>query len=49
MKRGGHYHKMKGLALVDRTTGRARAMVVDKITVSALTPILCENIAAHLK
>lgn len=29
--RGGYYHKMKVLALVDRTTGRSRAMVIDGI------------------
>ncbi len=39
--------KMKVLALVDRRTGKARTMVMDKITVASVTPILLENIAAE--
>lgn len=41
----GYEHKFKVLALVDRSTGRSRAMVVDKVTVAAITPILQQNIA----
>lgn len=42
--------KMKVLSLIDRETGRAKSMVIDKITVATVTPILVENIAreAHL-
>ncbi len=46
----GYEHKRKVLALVDRSTGRARSMVVDKLTIGALLPILEANIAkeAHV-
>lgn len=46
----GYEHKRKVLALVDRSTGRSRAMVVDKLSIKALTPILQANIAkeAHV-
>lgn len=44
-KRRGYEHKYKVLALVDRTTGRARSMVVDSLRAEHLTPILQENIA----
>jgi transposase-like protein len=46
----GYEHKFKVLSLLDRSTGRSRMMVVDKVTVASLTPILQENIAreAHL-
>lgn len=43
-KRRGYEHKMKVLSLVDRTTGRARSMVVDKTNAATLVPILRENI-----
>lgn len=42
--RGGD-HKNKMLTLVDRTTGRAKAIVVQDLKVSTLLPILRENIA----
>jgi transposase-like protein len=37
------------LALVDRTTGRARAMVVDSLKAKDLTPILRQNIAKEAR
>jgi transposase-like protein len=40
-----YHHKMKVLALVDRTTGRARSMVVDELTIATVTPILRDNLA----
>jgi transposase-like protein len=43
MKRAYH-HKMKVLALVDRTTGKSRAMVVDDVSMRTLLPIVCQNI-----
>lgn len=41
----GYHHKHKVLALVDRTTGRAKSMVVDDLKAKTLVPILKENIA----
>ncbi|MGQ0677578.1 MAG: IS1595 family transposase [Rhodospirillales bacterium] len=41
--RGGN--KMKVLALVDRTTGEARSMVVDNLKAQTLVPIVRENVA----
>ncbi len=38
-------HKMKVLTLVDRTTGKAKSVVVDDLKVSTLLPILKANIA----
>ena len=43
--RRGVGHKMKVLTLVDRTTGRAKSMVVDDLKVATLLPILRANIA----
>jgi hypothetical protein len=45
MKRGGFQHKMKVLALVDRSTGRSRAMVVDHVDTATIKPILLDNIS----
>jgi transposase-like protein len=45
----GYQHKYKVLALVDRTTGQARATVVDDLKVSTLLPILKDNIAKEAK
>lgn len=49
-KTAGYYHKMKVLALVDRATGRSRAMVIDYVDTATIKPILLENISreAHL-
>ncbi len=44
VKRAFH-HKMKVLALVDRGTGKSRAMVVDNVSMQTLVPIVRENIA----
>ncbi len=41
--RGGT-HKMKVLALVDRTTGRSRAFVINRIASSEVTPIVLRNV-----
>ncbi len=41
----GFAHKHKVLSLVDRTTGRAKSMVVDDLRATTLLPILRENIA----
>ena len=41
----GFYHKHKVLTLVDRSTGRAKSIVVDDLKASTLVPILRENIA----
>ena len=43
--RRGYAHKHKLLALVDRTTGRAKSMVVEDLKAKTLVPILLENIA----
>ncbi len=43
----GYEHKHKVVSLIDRATGRARSMVVDKVTIASMTPILVENIAAE--
>lgn len=46
VKKGrGYHHKHKVLTLVDRTTGRAKSMVVEDLKAKTLTPILRENIA----
>ena len=42
--RGGA-HKNKVLSLIDRTTGRAKSIVVKDLKISTLLPILRENIA----
>lgn len=44
-KARGAHHKMKVLSLVDRSTGRARSIVVDDLKAKTLVPILRENIA----
>ena len=41
----GYADKYKVLALVDRTSGRAKSMVVDDLKASTLVPILKQNIA----
>ena len=38
-------HKMKVFTLVDRTTGRAKSVVVDDLKIKTLLPILQANIA----
>lgn len=41
----GYHHKHKILTLVDRSTGRAKSIVVDDLKAKTLFPILKENIA----
>lgn len=41
----GPAHKMKLLSLVDRSTGRAKSIVIDDLKKSTIWPILRENIA----
>lgn len=41
----GYAHKHKVLSLVDRSTGRARSMVVDSLKAQDVVPILLANIA----
>ena len=41
----GYAHKNAMLSLVDRSTGRAKSIVVDDVTKATLLPILRENIA----
>lgn len=44
-KKRAFHHKIKVLALVDRNTGRARAMVVDDVTARTIMPIVTANVA----
>ena len=46
-KTRGYQHKYKILALVDRTTGKARSIVVDDLKQSTLLPILRQNISSE--
>jgi transposase-like protein len=49
-KRGrGYAHKHKVLALIDRNSGKARAMVIDDLKASTLAPILRENLAKEAR
>lgn len=41
----GFHHKYKVLALIDRNTGRARSMVVDRVNAKTLIPLVNENVA----
>lgn len=43
-KKRAFHHKMKVLSLVDRSTGRARSMVVDNVSAATLVPIVKANI-----
>lgn len=45
----GTNHKCKVLALVDRETGQARAMVIDDLKLSTMLPILNANIAREAR
>ena len=44
-RKAAYYHNMQTLTFVDRTTGRAKAIVVDDLKVATWMPILRENIA----
>jgi len=48
-KKHGYQHKMKVLALVDRSTGRSRAMVVDKVSAADIAPQLFHNLSREAK
>lgn len=48
VKRAFH-HKMKVLALVDRDTGRARTMVIDRVNAETLMPIVLANVSREAK
>ncbi len=43
----GADHKMKVISLVDRTTGRARSMVVDNVNAKVVAEIVTANVAAE--
>jgi hypothetical protein len=43
------HHKIKIMALVDRDTGRSRAMVVDKLTSGDIEPIVRHNLATEAR
>ena len=43
--RRSFHHKNKVLALIDRDTGKARTMVVDKVNAATLMPIVKANVA----
>ena len=43
----GYADKYKVLALVDRTSGRAKSMVVEDLKANTLVPILKQNIAMY--
>lgn len=42
-------HKMKVLALVDRATGRSRAVVLDSVTIAELHPIIAYNLSREAR
>jgi transposase-like protein len=44
-KRRAFHHKMKVLALIDRETGQARTMVVDRVNAKTIMPIVTANVA----
>lgn len=43
-KKRAFHHKMKVLALVDRTTGRSRSMVIENVHPDTIMPLVRENI-----
>lgn len=47
--RHGYEHKMKVLSLVERETGRAHSMVVDKLNTKTVSNIVRENVAREAK
>ena len=46
---GGYTHKMKVLSLVDRNTGQARSIVIDRVSRDEILPILQENIVRETR
>lgn len=49
VKKRAYHHKCKVLSLVDRSSGSAHSMVVDKVNAKTLVPILKENIAKEAR
>jgi len=47
--RRAYHHKMKVVALVDRTTGKAKSMVVDNLNTATLAKIMDENISREAR
>ncbi len=43
-KKQSYHHKMKVLALIDRTTGKSRSMVVDNVHPATIMPLVRANI-----
>jgi len=48
-KKRAFHHKMKVLALVDRTSGNARTMVIDNVRAETLMPIVIANVAREAR
>jgi transposase-like protein len=48
-KKRAYHHKMKVLSLLDRSTGKARSMVVENLRPATIVPILEENIAKEAR
>ena len=48
-KKRAYHHKLKVLSLVERETGRARSMVVDKVNAKTIMPIIRENVAREAR
>ena len=49
LSRHGYEHKFKVLSLVDRETGRARSIVVDKLNTKTVQPIVRQNVAREAR
>lgn len=45
VKRGGYYHKMKVLSLVDRASGKARSYVITDFNMKVVAPVLEANMS----
>lgn len=45
----GYEHKFKVFALVDRTTGKSKSVVVDSVTMAELTPIIREHVSKEAR
>jgi len=48
-KKAGVAHKMKIVAMIDRDTGRSKAVVIDQLSVIGIRPILVTNISRDAK
>lgn len=46
---GGFRHKMKVLAMIDRDTGRSKAVVIDDVSLAAIRPIIVTNVRREAK